>query len=691
MKKYFPIIILITISIIFFWKTIFKGYIPFPGDMLVGAYYPWLDQKWGNLTTSVPIKNPLITDVFSQFYLWKSIISDSFSNFKLPLWNIYSYAGYPLLANFHSAVFNPFNVLMVLFGKINGWTLMIFFQFLLSTISMYFFLKNLHNKKIGAIAGAITYGFSGFVISWSQFVTAGFAFIYLPLIFLSIFLSFKKNNNKYLLYLPILYFLTMTSGHFQALIYSCIFSGIYFLYNFFSQKNKNFKILTTYTLMVIISIGLMAIQLIPTLELSKYSIRFNEDYIKHYNYGLLPLNKLITLIAPDYFGNPVTFNYWGTFNYHETIVYSGVIAIFALIYSFLKRKNHFFLFSAIICLLLCFDTTIGKLLYTLKTPGLSTSAAGRIIFLYTFNIAVLVSFFINNINKEKFLNILKYYFIPLVVFAISVAVTFSLRNNENYKIAFRNLVLPSGLIFFIFATIVLIKNKTIQTILLISIITLDLFRFGWKYLPFVKREYTFPKNEITTFLSNQPGLFRIEKERGALLTPNTWTAFNLSSTSGYDPMALKDYSLYYQENFNNSLNNTSRYAELDNYWAKPLGNANVKYLLALKYNDIAEVKKDGKHLNDNIDKKDWTKIYEKDSVIIYENKYFKERIEIINDQDGIIENINYSPEEITLIAKTKTNSAELIIRDNWYPGWIATINDKNKDIEIYDKVLEKLN
>ena len=80
LKKHWPYLLLILISIIFFWKFFFKGLIPFPGDMLVGAYYPWLDHKWGGFVTSVPIKNPLISDVFSQFYLWKQIIINSIKN-----------------------------------------------------------------------------------------------------------------------------------------------------------------------------------------------------------------------------------------------------------------------------------------------------------------------------------------------------------------------------------------------------------------------------------------------------------------------------------------------------------------------------------------------------------------------------------------------------------------------------------
>ena len=113
-KKFFPIFFLFLVTCLFFYQTIFKGLIPFPGDMLVGAYYPWLDYKWGGFVTSVPVKNPEITDIFSQIYLWKNLFSNSIKSFNIPLWNQFSYSGYPLLANFQSGVFNPFNLFLLI-------------------------------------------------------------------------------------------------------------------------------------------------------------------------------------------------------------------------------------------------------------------------------------------------------------------------------------------------------------------------------------------------------------------------------------------------------------------------------------------------------------------------------------------------------------------------------------------------
>lgn len=699
LKKYWPYLLLILISIIFFWKFFFKGLIPFPGDMLVGAYYPWLDHKWGGFVTSVPIKNPLISDVFSQFYLWKQIIINSIKNLSFPFWNIYSYSGYPLYANFHSGSLNPFNLLLLVFGNQTGWSFFVISQFFFSSITFYLFLKQLYpKKKLPCLAGSIVYSYSGFMVTWSQFVTAGFAMVWLPLVFLNIEKFFETKRYKYLIYIPILYFLIMTSGHLQALAYSYIISGLYFVYKLLQNKKIDKKKIINFSLVIVLSFFLMTVQLLPTIEMGKNSVRFNENYISGYNFGLLSLDRIITLFAPDYFGNPTTFNYWGSFNYHETVIYCGILPIFALIYclfNFKKLKHEkFFLITCIISLLFTFNTFLGKSIYYLKLPLLSTSAAGRINMIFVFCVSVLTAYFFDQISLHKFKNTLRFYwgYIAFVfIIALYTLIMYKLISiypdlQQKYYIGLRNLVLPVSIIGLIFIVLAFIKNTRLKSILILFIIILDLFRFSWKYTPFVNKEYFYPQTEITNFLQNQKGLFRIEKEKGPLMTPNIWTAYNLSSPAGYDPMSLDSYSRFYKEYLNNEKNiiNTSRYSEIDNYDAEKLGEANVKYLLALKYDSIDKISSDGNHLNYKINLKDWTKIYEYGSVVVLENTKFKPRIEINNPEDQkTISNINYSANQVSFNIISSKDNQNIILRDTWYPGWKAYVDNQETNIDKY--------
>ena len=706
-KKHFPVIVILILIAIFFYKTIFYNLIPFPGDMLVGAYFPWMDHKWGGFITDVPIKNPLISDVFSQFFIWKKIIVESFKNFQFPFWNIYSYSGYPLFANFHSGVLNPFNLLMLAFGIKNGWTLLVISQFLFSSLTMYLFLKRIYpNHKFASLSGSITYSFSGFMITWSQFVTAGFALIWLPLIFLCIEIFFDSKKIKYILYLPILYFLMMTSGHLQALVYGFVISGCYFIYKYFKQKSvPKISQISWYAIALFLSFLLMALQLFPTIEMGKYSVRFDENYISNYNNGLLPLDRIITFFAPDYFGNPTTFNFWGSFNYHETVIYNGILVIFALIfciYNFKKLKNErFFLFTSILSLILVFDNFFGRLIYNLNIPLISTSAAGRLIFIYTFSISVLVAYFFQNINVHNFKLTIKYYwsyifFLILVIILTYLSYKYTipyLGSQNNYAVAIRNLAIPLLISISILFVLMFVKNIKTKNIMLILIIVIDLFRFGWKYLPFTSKDYLYPDTDVTNFIKSDDSIFRIEKEKGPLMTPNVWSFYKLQSTSGYDPMAMKDYSIFYQNKLNNQSNgSSSRYSEIDNYDSQSLGEANVKYLLVLNYDKVDKISPDGDHFNHKVDTKEWKEVFRYKSTSVLENSNFLPRIEIKNKLgQSSISNIFYSANKVAFEADSPEDNSTLILRDSWYPGWKAYINKNEVPIDKYLNIYRQIN
>ncbi|HEX6303086.1 MAG TPA: YfhO family protein [Anaerolineales bacterium] len=95
-------------------------------------------------------------------------------------------------------------------------------------------------------------------------------------------------------------------------------------------------------LAVLLAIALACIQLFPTAEYLLQSQRASEvDYQLGMTYSFWPW-RVITLIAPDMFGNPVRGDYWGYANYWEDANYSGLIpfllAIGALIRGMRKKE-----------------------------------------------------------------------------------------------------------------------------------------------------------------------------------------------------------------------------------------------------------------------------------------------------------------------------------------------------------------
>jgi uncharacterized membrane protein YfhO len=694
----FPII-LILIGLVFYWPAFLKNKVPFPGDMIVGAYYPWLNEKWG-YEAGVPVKNPLISDVYSVNYIEKSLIAESFKKFQLPLWNPYSYSGIPLLANFHSGVFNPFNYLMVFLGNINGWTAMIICQTLGSLLSMFLFLKTLKKSSSASLIGSILYAFSGFSTVWLLYATTGYILMWLPVIFLFIEKYFQNYNLKYLFPLPLLIFLLMSTGHVQLFIYCQFLIGSYIIWKIFRIKINLLTTIIGFIVVYILSFGLMSIQILPTYDLTQKSIRISENFIQSANFGLLPLSKTITLFAPDFFGNPTTYNYWGFFDYNETILYVSILGLMSLIYAIYNFKHlsneKFFLILSLISLLLIFDNPISKLIYLFKIPIISTSAAGRMAIIFTFCISVLTAVFIDHLFSLNFKKFLHYFWGLLVYLLITILIVSVLKlnfNDPNINTAFRNLAFPSLIFLFNIFAIICFKNKNISKTLICFILILDLFRFGWKYLPFVEQKMVYPSTPLIEFLKNQPGFFRIEKENGALLPPNTWAAYHLSSSSGYEPMAISQYTDFYNKtlNFAPDYANSSRYSELSHYDASKLGEFNVKYLIAFKYDDHYKISANGKFLNPEINLHDWQKVYEENNLVILENKLFQPRVRFSDNSDpkGTLKITNYQSNQID-IQYQSSNPNTIILTNTWESGWTAKLNSQTIPISIFNQTFDSI-
>ncbi len=663
---------------------------PFPGDLLVGAYLPWLESKWG-YPTGVPVQSgPSISDVYSQFFIWKSLIAQSILNWQWPLWNPYSYSGYPLLATFHSAALYPLNLLMVFFGDVSGWTAMVIAQTIGSSITFYLLARQLKISKLSSVISATAYAFGGFLCSWSQFMTAGNAMIWAPLL-LMVINRFSLGGKFQTLYpIPLLLFLLVTSGHFQLLVYVCLMMITYFFWCF--RCNFSPSKLIIFLSFCGLGTALCAVQLIPTFELSHMVVRYQEAAVGSRDFGLAPWWNLITLLAPDYFGNPATGNFWGFFMYHETIFYMGISSVIAFVWGIMNFRHlgegKYFLVVSIVGLLFGFNTVFGQAVYRYHLPWISTSDAGRVAFLFLFGTAIVLGFFVDSIPKIRLKQIISicllFIGLTILLWLTTYFSNYLMEMNKDSnlvlevrrRVALRNLILPTVLLTVNCILLFLSKYRPRAALWgILLVLSLDLFRFGWKYIAMVPPHIVFPETPVLEFLERkgEGEVFRVERERGEILPPNTWAYYRLMSPSGYDPMAYINYVNEYQKQINGSNDgNVSRYSNLDRYDASALGIFNVKYLMVVKRDKIGRIS--GDKINDKINLLEWKKVFETGSTAILENLFYQPRARFITSTGEWYKTSNakitlYTPNNIELEYTSK--GGELMLSDTWYPGWRA--------------------
>ena len=199
-KKYYPALIFILVYLAVFYKTFIYGLVPFPGDLLVSRFFPYSSGGWDGFSQWTTHKEFILADVVRQIYPWRILSMDLIKEGIVPLWNIYSFSGTPLLANLQSSVFYPVNILFFITSNKVAWITYIMLQPVLAAFFMYLFIRTLKLSKIASIFGAIGYAFTGYMMVWFEMGTVGHTALWLPFILWGITKYINTKLVKYLIF-----------------------------------------------------------------------------------------------------------------------------------------------------------------------------------------------------------------------------------------------------------------------------------------------------------------------------------------------------------------------------------------------------------------------------------------------------------------------------------------------------------
>ncbi len=716
-KQYWPLLVLGLIVAIFFRKFLLLGKLPIPADTTVGMYHPWLEIVWDNLVAGTPFKNFLITDPVRQQYPWRQLAINLLKNGQLPLWNPYTFGGMPLLANFQSAIFYPFNIFFFLFPFNLVWGGLILVQPLLAGIFLYFYLRYLKLRKVASLVGVLSFSFSGFFIAWLEWGTLLQVALWLPLILLSIEKIFaSKQWTKWNLVLVLALCFQFFAGHLQTSFYLVLFSLVYLIWKTAQVKKNRLKLFSLCLIPYGLSLIITSIQWLPTWELIRLSAR-GIDQIQFNQPGwFIPWQNLVQFLAPDFFGNPTTLNYWGVWNYAEFVGYLGVIPLvlaFYAIFWWRDKKTIFFSLLALLTLSFALPTPWAKLPYQLRIPLVATSQPTRLLFIVDFCLAVLAAFGLNALLKQRIA--LKKIILALMPFFLLYGLLwlFVLGAKQiwpeaswiaNLAVSKRNLILPTGLFI---AGGVLIISLTFKRIpqkiiffLILTLIVFDLLRFGWKFTPFTKEEWVFPTTETIEFLKADEDIFRFMTTDRRLFAPNFSLPYKLQTVEGYDPLYLTRYAELIAASERGEPNISppfgyNRIITPHNFQSPIIDLLNVKYVLALTDLDSPKL--------ELVFQEGQTRVYENKNVfprafMVYDYQLAKNKQEVIDllmkteidlTKTVVLEELpqgfdliegenevtikDYQENQVVVNVKTNQKGI-LILTDSFYPGWQATIN-----------------
>lgn len=773
MKIAVLIVLAVASLIIVFRPYFFQHKILFPSNLLVSSYVPWKYEPLPEYPNGPPNK-PMGFDDIRQFFPNRKLTKESLTAGVLPLWNPYIYSGTPFMAAFDTAIFYPLTWIAATLSTVEGWNFLVIIQPILSLVFMYLFLRSMKFKVSTSAFGAFAYAFSGWmIVYWQEILVLEHSFLWLPLALYASNRLWDRSNDRVGFFLLILALgCSIFGGFLQMSIYVYICVMLWNAYRFVTQDKKNRMAATVIiSAGVIISLLIASIQIIPSLEAFLLSPRGTQDVSFVFRDFLLPIQYLITLIAPDYWGNPATYNYFfsGGF-YFEKMIYIGVIPLMFAIYGMFNKKMNvvkFWTILALVTLSLGFALPTSWLPYYLHIPVLSNSYPTRIFAVSAFSLILLSCYglesFFTEPNRKRMSYILIGMSILLGAAWSVVTSTWCITHHYTQSISWcygkicvpwdlignipgihknavlyatvslRNLIIPTLFVISAWGILFISRlNRKIAFIAICALTAASSFYFAQKYVYFGEQRFVYPDLPVIQEIKKISGYDRVWGYGNAYIDKNIPQQYHWFSTDGYGNLSPKRYAELLSTIINNGkLGGPIRRSDTDLYAASErdsFGTANpyrlrIMSLLGVKY--ILESKKgDLKDKNTTVNRfpeHSFQLIWENDSWCIW---LYKESLPraifatryLVKSSDQQLIDMLYDPSiklsqtvllerdpHVTLKMQPSANiqatatikSYELnsvtissfspvdgfvLLTDNYYPGWKATVDGKATEI-----------
>ena len=294
------------------------------------------------------------SDLMNHSYPLKATYGDALKKGKLLLWSSLIGNGYPVFAEGQTGGLYPINLLLFKFlPNLQAYNFSLLIHYFMAAFFTYLFVRKILGLgRTPGLLAALTYALSGFFMTHLVHPAMIQVASFIPLNFLLVERIIqsargtwqracgKKSNAPpatcYMLLLAVAFTLQSLAGHHELSYFTIVFLFIYlFIRNLQIYKERLLRpfLLSTFYFLLsgIFALGLSAIQILPTLELTKFSTRkIGLSYQETTSY-LLPLFHLLTFIKPKSLKFSETVDYTSQFpdavNLWETYRYVGILPL----------------------------------------------------------------------------------------------------------------------------------------------------------------------------------------------------------------------------------------------------------------------------------------------------------------------------------------------------------------------------
>jgi len=339
-------------------------------------------------------------DVFTYFYPYKAYAAEAIRSGSLPLWNPYLFMGVPFLANIQAAVLYPLNLPFYWLPapEMVNWSIVL--HLFMAGAFTYGFAR--HALSLGpgsAMVAATTLAFGGFLGAQAEHINQLSVLVWLPLLLWLFYLAYTRRSLVYVFLTAIVTGVQFLGGHTQSSYINLAGLGCYCLYLPFagpaidsaawqgvtSRIHKLGLSLGIFAVVVLLGVALAGVQLVPTLELSRLSIRSTGlPYRQAVSFSLHPATLPRSLL-PAFADSP----------FSEYVAYVGILPLLLAVLAVWRRRHSpqapFLIFLASLGLFLALGiyNPLYYLLYRL-VPGFGLfRVPARWLYVYVVGMALL--------------------------------------------------------------------------------------------------------------------------------------------------------------------------------------------------------------------------------------------------------------------------------------------------------------
>jgi hypothetical protein len=299
----------------------------------------------------------------------------------LPVWNPYTFSGYPLLATNQAAVLYPPNWAFVVFPEVAANNAVVIVNFVIAGVGGFLLSRRLCGDDLGALVSGLGFAFCGFMFAHIPHQSMIASVAWLPWVVWGFELLRARVSAGRLAIGGGAFALVALAGHSQMVFLTVVVLAVYAAVLALASSQARWRPLVLAAALVVAGGGLAAVQLLPTAAIIHATDRAKLDYASATTYSL-PASHTPLLVFPYLFGgqSPTArisgrHPYVGAWELRELSGYAGAAALVlaAAGLAIARRDKRVVALVAVggVCFVMALgsSTPVGRLVYALPIAG----------------------------------------------------------------------------------------------------------------------------------------------------------------------------------------------------------------------------------------------------------------------------------------------------------------------------------